>query len=527
MRSMNTQLEQLQLLVDRIQHQEGGERANKGTYDKLLTLSEQLDYAYGQALAHISLAHAFWVTREDEFYYFHLEKARRIAENKNFFDVLMSYYQLEGLRNAAECNETTALAQYLSGAKIAMEIKDTMAAAGFHRDIGDLFYSNGAYEDAERFYLESLELLEGLTVADARFRRKVLLVGLTHLACIRGDVSQARVYQDQSQRIDSGGRHLWFMQREGEAFIQVLEGQRDQARQSVSGLVDLLGQGGYPDLPEVAYFVLMGLLLELKDQRGAAWCMGRIDELCKNPSQSLLLRTQKIRLQYAETFDLNNDEQYRLFYEGTVDSGLLRTRATGESFKNLIALYETKKARDRDQIEQSELETAVNSDELTKIYNRRYLGKLVSKLTQDARVSSLGYVMIDVDYFKEYNDQYGHPQGDTALVAVAALLAEQLPEDGYAVRYGGDEFVCLLVDRSEAELVSFVEKTQRALAQQSIPHKGGGKSGILTMTFGIYNETHPLGSDEATLASRADDALYRAKERGRGTYAIYKQREDM
>ncbi|WP_349740576.1 GGDEF domain-containing protein [Roseateles cavernae] len=162
------------------------------------------------------------------------------------------------------------------------------------------------------------------------------------------------------------------------------------------------------------------------------------------------------------------------------------------------------------------LERLSQTDALTGLANRRCFGErleLAMRQRQRRSDATLSLLLIDVDHFKAYNDRYGHHQGDLALQALAACLAQvaRRPED-LAARLGGEEFALLLTaDRSGAQHCATELRT--ALAARGIAHEACGPGGLLTLSMGLALAVPGESSDE--FYQRADAALYRAKAAGR------------
>jgi len=131
-------------------------------------------------------------------------------------------------------------------------------------------------------------------------------------------------------------------------------------------------------------------------------------------------------------------------------------------------------------------------------------------------------MIIDVDYFKPYNDNYGHQQGDNALQAVAAAIESTLQRAGdFAFRIGGEEFGAIVtVDNSDAAY-AIAEKLRKAIEDLEIEHAYSEVAGYLTISIGMEvhqcDGSHP--ADMEVIYCLADDALYRAKENGRNQVA--------
>jgi diguanylate cyclase (GGDEF)-like protein len=163
-------------------------------------------------------------------------------------------------------------------------------------------------------------------------------------------------------------------------------------------------------------------------------------------------------------------------------------------------------------------------DQLTGIYNRRYFDSSLKKIIKShSRIggSSLSVLMIDIDYFKKYNDTYGHVAGDDCLKEVASALSQCVMRDeDFVARYGGEEFAAVLpnTDKDGAKLVA--EKMLEKARELNIPHETSGIEDYVTIsiggTTGIVNYLQH-GSD---YIKHADEALYESKENGRNRYTF-------
>jgi len=157
-----------------------------------------------------------------------------------------------------------------------------------------------------------------------------------------------------------------------------------------------------------------------------------------------------------------------------------------------------------------ELERLSVTDDLTGLYNRRYLMEaLANELRRSRRLDHpCALLMADVDHFKEYNDAYGHLAGDEALARVATILRETTRDVDCAARYGGEEFVVLLPETKAAGAIETAQRIRTRLATDELV---GGK---LSVSIGVAQFPEDGDAPEALLAG-ADAALYRAKREGR------------
>ncbi|MCB0994403.1 MAG: diguanylate cyclase [Acidimicrobiales bacterium] len=156
---------------------------------------------------------------------------------------------------------------------------------------------------------------------------------------------------------------------------------------------------------------------------------------------------------------------------------------------------------------------AANLDELTACANRRRLDRdLPCSLSRPGRVDPVGFVMVDVDHFKRYNDANGHAAGDVALRLVADVLRASVRPEDVVYRYGGEEFSILLPDTTLDAAQAVAERVRRAVADADIPGAEGQPNGRVTVSVGVAVATD---DDPDALARRADAALYAAKAAGR------------
>lgn len=180
------------------------------------------------------------------------------------------------------------------------------------------------------------------------------------------------------------------------------------------------------------------------------------------------------------------------------------------------------RARVRTQIrlkQQSDLLAAYAfKDSLTGLYNRRAFDeRLLTEWKRCRRYQrSLAILMLDVDYFKAYNDTLGHGVGDDCLRSVGRSLAKHLPRaTDFAARYGGEEFVVVIPESIESEVKVIAERLRAEIEALAIPHPASGVSDVVTVSVG-YALTVVDGSSSVTdLQRSADGFLYDAKGAGR------------
>ena len=166
------------------------------------------------------------------------------------------------------------------------------------------------------------------------------------------------------------------------------------------------------------------------------------------------------------------------------------------------------------------------TDELTGLYNRRYLtvhmDKILSKFNIDKKPVTV--LMLDIDHFKSVNDTYGHDVGDDVLKVFSERISKCLRSFDMVARMGGEEFIALLPDAPKEVAIQVAERLRRSIANNPIPSKGVD-SGELTVTVsigGVVLTEEDEGITQEEAIKRADDALYEAKNGGRNKCVFYK-----
>ena len=162
------------------------------------------------------------------------------------------------------------------------------------------------------------------------------------------------------------------------------------------------------------------------------------------------------------------------------------------------------------------------TDELTQLYNRRFFNTKIEKEINRAKRENtyLSFLIMDIDYFKEFNDTYGHQKGDFALEEVSKVLKKYTNRSSdFAFRLGGEEFG--IITRLEKEkIIEFANNIKNEIEELHIEHKKSSISEYLTISIGVTSRTGLDLLDSNTLYKEADDSLYLAKNKGRNCIFI-------
>jgi diguanylate cyclase (GGDEF)-like protein/putative nucleotidyltransferase with HDIG domain len=158
------------------------------------------------------------------------------------------------------------------------------------------------------------------------------------------------------------------------------------------------------------------------------------------------------------------------------------------------------------------LANLANIDGLTGVYNHRFFHDTLKMIFTEAKTnnSPLSLILLDIDYFKYYNDLYGHQKGDEVLKEIGKLLKENFQPPSIVARYGGEEFTVLLPNTSESEAIKIAENIRYIIESEKFEGEEHQPNGRITASIGV--STFPdKAKNDVDLIKSADDALYRAK----------------
>ncbi len=199
---------------------------------------------------------------------------------------------------------------------------------------------------------------------------------------------------------------------------------------------------------------------------------------------------------------------------------------------NLKHELEQRRARERELVRVTEQLRKLNEelqrlsivDELTGIANRRFFNLVLAQEWARATrsVLPLSLVMIDIDFFKNYNDHYGHPRGDECLRRVAQCLHHVARRPGDCVaRYGGEEFAAILANTGAAGAAVLAEALRKSVEDMGLEHNASPLGGRLTVSLGVATVVPTRTMSADALVAAADRAVYEAKASGRNRVQVY------
>lgn len=242
----------------------------------------------------------------------------------------------------------------------------------------------------------------------------------------------------------------------------------------------------------------------------------------KSDQKNLLLVYEKL-LEADQEFKETTSREYLEFSEYYRENSQLRSsnrNLTRTNSISLVILLITLLVLVGVMILMKGLRTRNITDQLTGVNNRKKLMQLKRQFKQKKTPGNFGVIMLDIDYFKKYNDTYGHVAGDEVLRKVAEVLRESVRNKDTIIRYGGEEFLILLQDVMPQTAENVCGRIHSQLERQKLEHSASEVSDCVTVSVGLCHQVQAGTVDLEQMIEAADQCLYESKNEGRNRTTI-------
>lgn len=275
------------------------------------------------------------------------------------------------------------------------------------------------------------------------------------------------------------------------------------------------------------------VLLSVTDKKGviidvsSAFC-----DFVEYPKDELIGKTHQI-LKHEDNPDDFYKNMWKEIMSGKVFKSEIRNRKkTGEIYWANLTITPVFKDKEivnftairQDITNKKKLELLSIEDDLTKLYNRRYFNKIISKEIRRIKrddSSCVALLTFDIDYFKKYNDTYGHPKGDEVLVKVSNTLKGSTSRaTDYVFRMGGEEFAIIFSPVNKVKAFEYAKSIVKKIENLKIEHENSSVSKFVTISAGLIVQSASSIESQELLYKLSDEALYYAKENGRNQVFI-------
>lgn len=476
--------------------------------------------------AHYYSGEAYYTLNNVEKVLYHISHAIGYLERANAWELVARAYNLTGITSIAIGNAAFAMNYYVQALACCRreglsELENTICI-----NIGMLYYSYREYEKARSYFTESLDYLTDHPETENHDQCVAVdHIGLGRCALHTGDLALAQ--ECEQQILEIGGTYPddnSFLTFQAALYHAAGEtARRDtcigRISQNLGGQIRIMDC--FEDLYEYAL-----LLLELDNDALFTALTGRLEQLAVEAKViNLQHRIRQLKLRYyKKTGDrgayLN---ETALFYEDTVRMECSNQAMVRGMMDICCALDREREQRSQIEAQNQRLTEKSETDALTGLPNRFRLNRHSIRQFAQAATAHMPVAVeiLDIDYFKQYNDNYGHQKGDRCICTIAGELRRIAAYEGVsAYRYGGDEFVVLYMNLGEARVREIAEELRRRIRELKVEHSYSQISDIVSISQGICWGYPVKDQRMADYLHAADDALYQVKKSERGKICL-------
>lgn len=496
----------------------------------LMEMAQRENNIYAIAFAHTYLGDYYIAQNDTVNCGVHLQKAQLLCIENGYNDLLPQINNLFGICYEALSDEQTAMQYYLQALQSAREIGNRGTECILLNNIANSFELLEDYTTAKEYYLKACDLIETYSdqLSDLDYVKLRVWGNISEVCHNLGLLDEMKMYLEKCEKIDASINHIrQYILYRGWCGYYAGKGDTKRAIDCVHELLKACDSKDYAD-KYLVYEMLIDVCLTtigMKEAEASKALLDRTLSMRREGEVDRKRQIQTLNTLYCETFGTKEErlKAYQEYYQFMAGLKKNNQETKSKGLKNILYLNEI---RNTLASEKEILNEEAHLDELTRLCNRRYFNKLVSKASSDVETHLLGFIMIDVDFFKEYNDSYGHAKGDMALKAVAQTLAHNAPRGIIPSRYGGDEFICLCTNLSEEEIIQYIEAVRVDLKNQAIEHTASHCASTLTLSMGYSHKTWSRGLEKIKaeeLLDGADQALYLSKNAGRNSFTCWEK----
>ncbi len=485
-------------------------------------LSDSKD-RYTEAFGRTYLGDAYHTLGQVDAALCELRRGLELAEADGYEELLFVLYNLIGIIYMYRDDEQTALDYFFNGIALSEKVNDKMMQATLLSNIAYAYKAAGAYDKAEkmtdRFYQMMCEASENeLNVELDKIGYETDKIGL-YLCMNEPDKAWELMQLSEIQADTSVEKYINFASYYG------IKGDHKQCAMYIDAAMSVLGE----DINRYESVLYQFEILRIAIDAGLYEKALQISEITEKLMEENInigkwVKLMGYRIEIYEALGCTDElgEAYKRYFEyDTIYEEEKKQAAVTRIRRKIDLIYEIDRKKQIEQ-RQAELFDKRSNDELTGLYNRWGLKNRINQLYRenDSVNTTLMAAIADVDFFKEYNDTYGHIAGDRCLKSVADILRQNIGADGIICRYGGDEFLFVVSDISKAQAELLLSKISEGLADKNIENSRSGISDRVTISIGAVMVKPFAETDFETIINEADRALYEVKNNSKNSYRV-------
>ena len=455
--------------------------------------------------------------------------------NTQNYSMLMYLYNLYGVIMIMEGNDNAAADYLMTVMDLAMEHGEYIMGGMACENIGGIYVSYGAYDEALLIYQKSREMLLKDEGSGRLLYVMINLYAWTGICMLHtGQTQGLSACEQEIERLtakaEAAGRRYpkfaVFLFRAQELFQAET---RDPEKEAgvMEELEKMADQSPYSEY-YLEYRNYYELLMKCGQQERTAHYAMRLKEIMEDPGFTDYMKAAVCAMLIRCCRWLGEDAQAQKYCVSYFELSSIKLRQTCNNIHNTVEthkrIYHMHKAQQKILLENQKLAMEARMDELTGIPNRMAFDDRMEKMFSqpDLSESSFAIEILDIDQFKSINDTYGHLAGDDCLRILGKCLRKAAADEHFfAARYGGDEFVVIIRDKTPEETEKFAAGLLEAVRKENIPNINSGVESYVTISQGIC--CHEPGQRHVSILeclAQADQALYLAKQKGGNRYEL-------
>lgn len=452
------------------------------------------------------------------------QQALLLAEENGYGDIALTLYNLLGIIDTHTDDEQGALDYYFKGIRLAKEQDNYLMCGVLLANIALLYRRVGAYDKAKATIEAAYHLADGIDGS----RENISFDEYFYIRECAGIELEKEQPDEAGRLLERLGGGLESEDIELQVLYSVYyseKADKAQALRHVRTVLAMIEKDNNLFQRFSYYLDMMDVFIRLGEYSNAEGLLQKAEQILQImdiPEKWVKIAEYKIRIYEAMGDSAKATAAYRMFYEKDMQLHESRKKTEIKRLKKKIELKDEINKKAEIEAQQADLRNKSECDELTGFYNRRGIAKYADSLFRQAQHmrTPFAVVMLDVDFFKEYNDTYGHLAGDEALQAIAAVLRKVFDAKAVLGRYGGDEFIAAVLNKSSQDMEKILQNIKAEIAALAIKNIQSAVSDYMTVTIGAVNVIPDETADMAEFLHAADMALYEIKEKSRNGFCI-------
>lgn len=452
------------------------------------------------------------------------------------WELVARSYSMMGIISNATGNLPMAMDNYLQALRVCKEHDLTWMSAIVDCNIGVLYSGFHDTENAIKYYSHAIQTAEKIkeTHGDyepylATFQAATLYVNLASCYVRLQNIENAKknfaIAKQLEKKQPNYELHMGLVMQEAQLGYfsrdnELLDKCVKEFDESLGGSMEALIDSVDDVLEYAAFLQRIGRINEFWN------LISSLEKTMKTMDSAFLYRRiVELKINYYKAEGDNKEYLMAtgLYYELSMKMEEERQKSYRQSMSVRISLEEAKQEKEAMETEAASLRVRSEIDALTGLRNRFKILNLIEESFMQCAEEKKNFAveLLDVDYFKQYNDNYGHQRGDNILKEVADAIHSLERHRGiYTGRYGGDEFLIVYVDRTKEEVRVFMQELKDIIEHRHILHEYSKSSDIVTLSQGAFHGI-PTGDTTAKqFMEDADQALYKIKKAGRNNFLV-------